>query len=194
MQAMHSASPCGPPPFRLQVFSGHSGPVTCGGFTPDGKHVVTGGGEGDASLRLWNPKTGECLLTVAGHHYHTAGLTCLAVNPDSTTAVTGSEDGSAKVVNLANGRVMATLGSVSLTPGGPAEEADKEEAGVEAVAFSSALPGVALTGALDGALVAWDMASAAPRATCTHPDVSWAGMLDALGDLKLHREAGWVCY
>lgn len=47
-----------------QVFSGHSGPVTCGSFTPDGKGVVTGGGEGDASLRLWNPKTGECTLTV----------------------------------------------------------------------------------------------------------------------------------
>lgn len=46
------------------MFSGHSGPVTCGSFTPDGKGVVTGGGEGDASLRLWNPKTGECTLTV----------------------------------------------------------------------------------------------------------------------------------
>ena len=49
---------------RPQVFSGHSGSVVCGSFTPDGKWVVTGGGEGDASLKVWSPKTGECALTV----------------------------------------------------------------------------------------------------------------------------------
>ena len=48
----------------MQVFTGHAGPVMCGGFTPDGKAVVTGGGEGDATLRVWNPKTGECTATV----------------------------------------------------------------------------------------------------------------------------------
>ena len=47
--------PCAP-----QVFSGHSGAVTAGAFTPDGKMVVSVGGEGDGSLRVWNPKTGEC--------------------------------------------------------------------------------------------------------------------------------------
>ena len=54
-------TPCGLNP---QVFTGHAGAVTCGGFTPDGKAVVTGGGEGDASLRVWNPKTGECTAAV----------------------------------------------------------------------------------------------------------------------------------
>lgn len=81
----------------LQVFSGHSGSVSCGGFTPDGKCVVTGGGENDASLKVWNPKSGECTLTVQGHPYHTAGLTCLDIHPDSTAVISGAEDGVPKV-------------------------------------------------------------------------------------------------
>jgi angio-associated migratory cell protein len=56
-----------------QVFTGHSGAVTCGAFTPDGKQLVTGGGEGDASLRVWNPRTGECTHHIQGHDFHQAG-------------------------------------------------------------------------------------------------------------------------
>eukprot|EP00887_Chlorella_sp_A99_P001893 scaffold18.g1893.t1 len=142
----------------MQVFIGHSGPVTCGGFTPDGKLVVTGGGEGDASLRVWSPKTGACSLTVAGHPYHTAGLTSLDLHPDSTAAISGSEDGTAKVVNLHSGRVVATLAGHA------------EDSSVEGVAFSRHLPAVAMSGGLDGALIAWDVATAQPRATCQHPE------------------------
>ncbi len=48
--------------------------MRCGGFTPDGKLVVTGGGEGDDSLKVWDPKSGACLLSVMdAHTYHTAG-------------------------------------------------------------------------------------------------------------------------
>ena len=61
-----------------QVFTGHSGPVTCGKFTPDGKSIVTGGGEGDHSLRVWDPRSGTCSLALQDEHaYHTAGTpTC----------------------------------------------------------------------------------------------------------------------
>lgn len=144
----------------MQVFSGHSGPVTCGSFTPDGKGVVTGGGEGDASLRLWNPKTGECTLTVQGHPYHTGGLTCLDVHPDSTAVVSGSEDGVPKVVNLGNGRVVASLAG------------HQEDTSVEAVAFSRHLQHVAMSGGMDGQLLVWDLnaAVASTRATCQHPE------------------------
>jgi ribosome assembly protein SQT1 len=56
-----------------QVFSGHSGAVRCGRFAPDGKTVVTGGGENDATLRVWDPKTGACSGTIQGAHFHTVG-------------------------------------------------------------------------------------------------------------------------
>lgn len=58
----------------VQVFTGHSGPVRCGRFTPDGKLVVTGGGEYDASLRVWDPKTGTCVRTMQGQQFHPTGV------------------------------------------------------------------------------------------------------------------------
>jgi WD40 repeat protein len=62
------------PSLRLQVFTGHSGPVRCGRFTPDGKSVVTGGGEGDESLKVWDPRNGACTLSVNDAHlFHSAG-------------------------------------------------------------------------------------------------------------------------
>ena len=58
---------------ELQVFYGHTGAVRCGHFTPDGKAVVTGGGEGDATLKVWDPKSGSCTGTIQGHGFHEAG-------------------------------------------------------------------------------------------------------------------------
>ena len=56
-----------------QVLTGHSGTVTCGQFTPDGRHVVTGGGEDDCTLRVWDPKSGSCVHTTQGAHFHSVG-------------------------------------------------------------------------------------------------------------------------
>lgn len=61
-----------PPCCHMQVFSGHSGPVTAGVFTPDGKSIVSVGGEEDSSLRVWSPKTGECTLCIQGPTFHEA--------------------------------------------------------------------------------------------------------------------------
>lgn len=58
----------------LQMFAGHKGPVRCGKFSPDGRTVATGGGEGDASLKIWDPKTGTCTHSIQGHGFHTAGV------------------------------------------------------------------------------------------------------------------------
>lgn len=143
----------------LQVFTGHSGSVTCGGFTPNGKQVVTGGGEGDATLRVWDPKSGECVVTVTGHPFHTAGLTSLDIHPDSAVVATGSEDGTAKVVNIQHGRVVSTLAG------------HDEDTSVEAVAFSRRLP-IVMTAGMDGKLLLWDVTTAQTRAACEHPAVS----------------------
>ncbi len=90
------------------MFSGHTGPVTAGAFTPDGKRIVSAGGEGDASLRVWDPKNGECVLTVRGHPFHSEGLTCLEVHQDGLVVVTGAVDGSLRVTNIGSGRIVAT--------------------------------------------------------------------------------------
>ena len=141
----------------MQVFTGHAGPVTCGGFSFDGKLVVTGGGENDASLRVWDPRTGECKTTIQGAHFHETGLTCVAMHPESNAAITGSESGTVKIVALENGRVVTEL------------VGHDENASVEAAVYIPNLP-LAATGALDGKLIIWDATSGTPRAICQHPD------------------------
>ena len=71
-------------PSAVQAFSGHSGSVRCGRFAPDGKAVVTGGGENDATLRVWDPKTGACSGTIQGAHFHTVGALLSAIFPMQT--------------------------------------------------------------------------------------------------------------
>ncbi|KAK9809865.1 hypothetical protein WJX72_000577 [[Myrmecia] bisecta] len=139
----------------MQVFSGHSGSVRCGCFSPDGKLVVSGGGEGDASLRIWEPKTGECLQSIHGHGFHTEGLTAVAVHPDSTVAISGAEDGSVCVSNIHTGRVVGTLTG--------------HDDSVETASFSHVQP-VAVTGSVDGKLIIWDIATLTSRGVCSHPE------------------------
>jgi WD40 repeat protein len=40
------------------LLTGHDGLVSSGLFVNDGKFIVTGGEDG--SVRLWNPKNGQC--------------------------------------------------------------------------------------------------------------------------------------
>lgn len=141
----------------MNVFTGHAGSVTCGGFTPDGKLVVTGGGEGDASLRIWDPKNGECKHTVQGHPFHAAGINAVAFHRDSAVVVTVSEDSTGKIVNLEAGRVVGTM------------RGHDEETSVEAAEFMPNLQVVG-TGGLDGKLIFWDLATTAVRATCQHDE------------------------
>ena len=133
-----------------QVFAGHAGPVTCGGFTPDGKAIVTA--SEDSSLRLWNPRSGECSLTVTGYPFHTAGITCLDMDT-AGNALTGSQDGTVKLVSLASGKVAATLAGHS--------------ASVEAAALCDCAP-YAASGGQDGVALVWDLHTASIRSTCGH--------------------------
>jgi WD40 repeat protein len=48
----------------MNMFVGHAGPVTCGGFSPDGKLILTA--SEDATLRVWNPKTAQAKHVIQG--------------------------------------------------------------------------------------------------------------------------------
>jgi len=147
----------------MGVLAGHAGAVRCGGWTADGKAAITGGGEGDGSLRAWDPKTGACTTTLAGHGFHEGAVICLAVSGHAdtpTVVLTGGEDGTARLSNVAgSGRVVATLD--------PAAHTDS----VEAVAFGPPSLPLLATGGMDGKLILWDSGSLAPRCVCEHgPD------------------------
>lgn len=136
----------------MQVFTGHSDRVSCGGFTPDGKHVVTGSYDG--SLRVWQPRTGACEQTFRGHPFHDGPLTCIGFHPSvQGLMITGSEDNTARLVNSANGKVLAPLVAHTET--------------IEAVGFCDVMP-LAATGSIDKLVVVWDTNTCQARGSLQH--------------------------
>ncbi|KAK9056445.1 hypothetical protein SSX86_023806 [Deinandra increscens subsp. villosa] len=173
----------------LNTFSGHASTVTCGDFTPDGmflfflvviylflflfgylncfiiysgKTICTG--SDDASLRVWNPRTGENIHVVKGHFYHTEGLTCLVITADSSLVLTGSKDGSVHIVNIATGKVVSSLASHTDS--------------IECIGLSASAPWAA-TGSMDKKLIIWDLQHSLARCTCEHEEgvtcLTWLG-------------------
>lgn len=153
-----------------QMFIGHSGAVTCGSFSPDGRIIVTGGGAGDASLRVWNPQSAECTAVISGHSFHQAGVTCLAVN-DSKVAISGGEEGTLCLSNIDNGRVLGAL--------------QGHDDSVEAVAFSPTLTSLAVSAGLDGKIIVWNTTSLDARATSVFSQ--------GIVALACHPKAPFVC-
>lgn len=162
--------------------AGHGGAVRCGAFTPDGRGVVTGGGEGDATLRRWDPRTGACVASVSGHGYHEAGLTCLAPAPLSVetaggmsrTLLTGSEDGTARlaVVEGAAGGDDGASGAATSSSSRPLTTFSGHTESVEAVCWVLApnAPPLVSSASVDGTLRLWDVATGSERAACEHGD------------------------
>ncbi|XP_010691769.2 uncharacterized protein LOC104905024 [Beta vulgaris subsp. vulgaris] len=146
----------------LNVFCGHAEAVTCGNFTPDGKNICTG--SEDATLRLWNPRSGESIRVIRGYPYHSSPLTCLTFTLDSTLALTGAQDGSLCATNITNGKVFT---SESLHSGS-----------IQCIGLSPSVPWVA-TGGEDQKLVIWDLQHSASRGICNHEEeiscLKWLG-------------------
>ncbi|KAG2147564.1 ribosome biogenesis protein Sqt1 [Suillus clintonianus] len=147
----------------MQVFAGHSGPVQCGEFTPDGKRIVTASGDG--TLLYWDPRSPTPLfkLTPQDARFDLENITSLAINASSTLAVVGGTSGSVRVVSLSKGEVVGALGGHA------------EGESVEAVQFvdltgSGSSPGVVVTGGTDGKACVWDLSTMRLRATLKHQD------------------------
>jgi len=155
----------------MQVFAGHTGPVQCGEFTPDGKRILTADAEG--TLIFWDPRNPAPVfkLTAEDARFNVESITSIGVNPASTLAVVGGATGSVRVVSLSKGEVVGALG------GHGAEDS------VEAVAFieltgaaagsAAAAPssgGIVATGGTDGKVCIWDLSTMRLRATLQHED------------------------
>jgi ribosome assembly protein SQT1 len=168
----------------MQVFAGHSGPVNCGEFTPDGrvnlkptlhpcdsfpgKRIVSADQEG--FLILWDPRSSTPVFKISPDdaRFNLDGITSLGVNPSSTLAVGGGAAGGVRVVSLSKGEIIATLAGHT------------EGESIEAVAFvdlggsGSSSSGVAVTGATDGKACIWDLSTMRLRASLKHEVVSFS--------------------
>jgi WD40 repeat protein/predicted Ser/Thr protein kinase len=85
-------------------FAGHTGFVAAAEFSPDGTRLATAGG--DKTIRLWDPRTGECMATLMGHRDQ---INALTFAPDGTTLVTVSRDRTVRVWDLPTSSLRAVM-------------------------------------------------------------------------------------
>jgi WD40 repeat protein len=86
-----------------RVPTGHIDRVTCLAFSPDGRWLVSGGGDG--RVLVWDVASRS---VVGGLPGHTVGVRALALSPDGRTAYTGDVAGGIRSFDLANRRLRAS--------------------------------------------------------------------------------------
>lgn len=82
------------------ILGGHDGMVLALALTPDGRHAITGGQ--DATVRLWDLRSGTLVRTLRGHGAHVSavvglpgGLQCLSAGEDALLILWDLESGQA---------------------------------------------------------------------------------------------------
>lgn len=82
----------------------HTGAVEAVALMPGGDQVISG--SSDATLRLWDASSGECLRTISGAEL---GAYCAAVSPDGTRVAAGCKDGVLREFRLSDGELLREL-------------------------------------------------------------------------------------
>jgi len=98
----------------IRQFKGHSHEVNAVAFSPDGRHIISGGGQGidskDATLKLWDMATGELIRTFSGH---TKEINAVAFSPDGQYAISASSDDTVKLWEISTGKEIRTFPEVN---------------------------------------------------------------------------------
>jgi WD40 repeat protein/uncharacterized caspase-like protein len=89
---------------EVVVQLGHSDGVSALCYSPDGKYLVSGGG--DNTIKIWDMSNGLLLRTLIGHKQP---IKSVAVSKDSKRIASGSEDNSIKIWELSTGNLLHTL-------------------------------------------------------------------------------------
>ncbi len=86
---------------RLQIRSGHRGPVTAVHYVEDGRLALTGGADG--TIRLWDAGTGREMLRASVHEDPVTAIDA----PNSMMAVSGDSKGNMCIWSLFSGELQA---------------------------------------------------------------------------------------
>jgi WD40 repeat protein/serine/threonine protein kinase len=89
---------------ELTTLNGHSAPIQCVVWSPDGQRVLTG--SADHTAKIWDAVSGTELRTLTGHR---AWITSAAFSPDGQRVVTGSSDHTAKLWDAVTGKEIRTF-------------------------------------------------------------------------------------
>ena len=133
----------------LLTLRGHTGPVYCVAYSPDGRRIVTG--SWDKTAKMWDAETGREILSLKGH---TGYVVCVAFSPDGTRIATAGRDMTVRMWDAATGQEVLTL-----------RGHDKY---VECIAFSPD-GGRLLTGDWDNQFKLWDTGNASKELQNVYP-------------------------
>jgi WD40 repeat protein len=96
--------------------------VTGVAFTPDGRHLITSGGDRDKTLRLWDLQTGQEVRQFRGHR---SGVQGISVSRDGSRLLSAGADGTVRVWDIKSGKELhcfkghfAQVTSVAFSPDG----------------------------------------------------------------------------
>lgn len=124
----------------------HRAPLRCLAFAPDGTCLVSGAGHvylADNSVRVWDPDTGLCRLTLEGHNDN---VLCVAATSGGQVIASGARD---KTLRLWDGRSGRTLHCL------------EHPLRVESVALTADGRRLA-SGCLDGRVRVWELPAEGP--------------------------------
>lgn len=121
----------------LKTLQGHSSPVVCVAYSPDGKLLASG--EFDGVIKMWDAETGNCCQTIKGH---TNSVWSVTFSPDGQWLLSASLDQTIKLWSVATGECLQTLKG--------------HEGGVTTAQFSPNGQFV-VSGSLDRSVKVWDL-------------------------------------
>jgi WD40 repeat protein len=82
---------------EILTLNGHTGYVSSVVYSPDGRHIVSGGW--DDVVKVWDARTGQEIRSLLGHTDQVMGV---AHSPDGGRIVSASVDRSLRVWNVAD--------------------------------------------------------------------------------------------
>jgi WD40 repeat protein len=102
----------------IRDLSGHSESVRATVFTPDGRWIVSAGGDPpgfenrkpDYSIRIWDPKTGREIRRLQGHEKLVESLD---MSRDGSLLTSASFDGTIKVWDFHTGKLLRTISDLN---------------------------------------------------------------------------------